>query len=308
YLIQITSLETVGNLYLDNNSNGIIDTDEDITLNQDIGVASIPNLKFKPLADETGINYDNFNFKVHDGTVYSEGDYTMTINVNNIPTDISLSSSSIDENEVTGSIVGTFTTIDENIGDTFTYTFATGDGMNDADNARFFIDGYTLKTSVAFNYEIKSSYNIYIQTNDGNGGTFKEAFIISVTDANDFPTDIALSTTSVSENQPLGSTVGVFSSTDEDDGDTHTYSLVTGNGTNDLDNASFSISGNDLISIINLDYETKPFYQINIQTNDGNGGTYVKAFVIVVININDNAPVLEDNTFAIDENRSNGTS
>src|SRR5262249_59916607 len=50
------------------------------------------------------------------------------------------------------------------------------------------------------------------------------------------PTDIALSGSSVPENQPAGTTVGTFSTTDPDVGDTFTYTLVSGAG--GTDNAS----------------------------------------------------------------------
>ena len=62
-----------------------------------------------------------------------------------------------------------------------------------------------------------------------SGGLWSEkAFTISVSDANEQPTDIALSNSSIAENQPAGTIVGSFSSTDPDAGDTGTYALVGG--------------------------------------------------------------------------------
>src|SRR5439155_9733233 len=62
-------------------------------------------------------------------------------------------------------------------------------------------------------------------------------YVFSFTVAsNQAPTDIALSNSSVDENQPSGTTVGTLSTTDPDFGDTHTYSLVSGTG--DTDNGS----------------------------------------------------------------------
>ena len=78
--IQITTLETIGSLYLDANSNGTNDG-EDIILNQIITVDNIPKLKFKPNANENGSPYDSYKFKVYDGLEYSDSSYTMTINV-----------------------------------------------------------------------------------------------------------------------------------------------------------------------------------------------------------------------------------
>jgi hypothetical protein len=65
---------------------------------------------------------------------------------------------------------------------------------------------------------------------------------VTVNPANQAPTDIALSNTSVAENSPLGTTNGTLSTTDPDAGDTHTYSLVANFG----DNTAFTIEGTAL--------------------------------------------------------------
>ena len=83
-----------------------------------------------------------------------------------------------------------------------------------------------LQTSVIFDYETKSSYIICVRSSDGNGGTFDEQFMITITDANDAPTDITLSSSMISESQPVGTIVGTLSATDVDPADTHTFSLV----------------------------------------------------------------------------------
>ena len=55
------------------------------------------------------------------------------------------------------------------------------------------------------------------------------------------PTGIALSNASVAENQPVGTTVGTLSAGDPDPGDTHSFALVPGQGSDD--NGSFQIVG-----------------------------------------------------------------
>ena len=62
------------------------------------------------------------------------------------------------------------------------------------------------------------------------------------------------------KNVAIGTTIGGLSTTDLDSGDTHTYTLVSGTG--DTDNASFSISGANLLTNTALDYETKNSYSI----------------------------------------------
>jgi hypothetical protein len=102
----------------------------------------------------------------------------LTINdQNNPPTDISLSSTSLTENHLSGFAVGTLTTIDPDAGDLFTYSFCGG-----ADNASFTIAANTLNTAAKFNFEAKASYSICIRSTDAGGLSIDKTFDITVTD------------------------------------------------------------------------------------------------------------------------------
>jgi CSLREA domain-containing protein len=70
--IKITQLPTVGTLQLDS---------VDVTIDQVIVAADIGKLTFTPAANANGNTYATFQFKVHDGTSYSDADFTMTIDV-----------------------------------------------------------------------------------------------------------------------------------------------------------------------------------------------------------------------------------
>ncbi len=96
------------------------------------------------------------------------------------PTDISLSNSSVAENQPIGTTIGTFTTTDPNAGDTHTYSLACT--VSGADDASFTVVDDALNTNAIFNYETKNSYDLCIRTDDGNGGTYDKDFTISVTD------------------------------------------------------------------------------------------------------------------------------
>ncbi|MCE7996782.1 MAG: T9SS type A sorting domain-containing protein [Roseivirga sp.] len=74
-----------------------------------------------------------------------------------------------------------------------------------------------------------------------------------------------------------------MTTTEDDTGDTHTYALVSGTG--DTDNASFTIAGDELKAAEAFDLETKASYDIRIQTDDGRGGTFEKAFTITIDNV-----------------------
>jgi len=201
---------------------------------------------------------------------------------NESPTDIELSNTTIDENSPEGTVIGTFSTIDEDNGDTHTYSLAVGDGTNDADNSSFTISGNELQNTGVFNYESQNEYQIYVATEDEGGEIFEKAFVISVNDINESPTDIELSNSTIDENSPEGTVIGILSTIDEDNDDSHSYSLATGDGTNDAGNSSFIISSDSLQNVDVFDFETQGEYYIFIETDDGNGGSFQKAFVITV--------------------------
>ncbi|MFC2138390.1 T9SS type A sorting domain-containing protein [Bacteroidota bacterium] len=105
---------------------------------------------------------------------------------NNDPTDLALSNNEIDENSPINSVVGGFSTADVDTNDTFEYSLIAGDGTNDADNDKFFIGiEDSLQISIIPDYEKQTSYNIYVQTDDGWGGIIQEAFVITVNDLAD---------------------------------------------------------------------------------------------------------------------------
>ena len=99
-------------------------------------------------------------------------------------------------------------------------------------------------------------------------------------DSNESPTAIELSGATVPENEPAGTWVGTFSTTDPDAGDTFTYTLVTGTGSGD--NASFSISGADLLTAAAFDHGIKSSYSIRVRSTDQGGLWIEQPFTITV--------------------------
>ena len=86
----------------------------------------------------------------------------------------------------------------------------------------------------------------------GTASTTQTSNTVNLTPPNSAPSDITLSSSSVNENVATGTTIGALSTTDSDSGDIHNYSLVPGTG--DTDNASFSISGANILTNTDLDY------------------------------------------------------
>ncbi len=108
---------------------------------------------------------------------------------------------------------------------------------------------------------------------------------ISPPPANEAPTDLALSATSVAENLPTSTIVGAFTTTDADAADSFTYSLEAGPG--DADNASFTIDGTALRTAAVFDFEARSSYTIRVRTADQGGLTFERSFAITVADVNE---------------------
>ena len=129
-------------------------------------------------------------------------------------------------------------------------------------------------------------YNLTVQVSDGTEVVTKN-IAVTVQDVveNHAPIGIALTPSTISENNALSAQAGVFSTTDTDVGNTFTYTLVTGTGGDD--NASFSIIGANLVAATVFNYETKNSYSLRVRTTDQGGLFFEQSFVISVSNLID---------------------
>jgi mRNA-degrading endonuclease HigB of HigAB toxin-antitoxin module len=121
-----------------------------------------------------------------------------------------------------------------------------------------------------------------VGNDDANDNPY--TFTIQGTGANSLPTNITLSSSSLAENAAANASIGTFSSTDADGGDTHIYTLVAGTG--GTDNVNFNLSGNTLRLTASADFEMQSSYSVRIQTSDGTD-TFAKAFIITVNDVNE---------------------
>jgi hypothetical protein len=104
------------------------------------------------------------------------------------------------------------------------------------------------------------------------------------------PSLVSLSATTVAENQPVGTTVGVLSTSDPDVGDTFTYTLIADPS---LDGTGvFEIVGNQLRTREPLDFEAKSSYRIRVRSTDQGGLHVGKVFTITVTNVNDSPKLI----------------
>ncbi|MDB9902989.1 Ig-like domain-containing protein [Flavobacteriaceae bacterium] len=144
-------------------------------------------------ADNKSVDYtpaNNFNgtetitYTVSDGSLSDNtGVLTITVLPNSAPTNITLTVSTIPENNAAGVTIGVLTTTDTDSGDTHTYSFA--DTANYPGNSNFSIGGANLQAAAVFDYETKTSYEILVQTTDTPGATYTKTFTISITDVDE---------------------------------------------------------------------------------------------------------------------------
>ena len=136
------------------------------------------------------------------------------------------------------------------------------------------------------NYFGEDSFTVSVS--DSNGGSDSVAVSVTVKSVNDAPSSLSLDNNSVAENEPSGTVVGTFSASDIDSS-SFTYSLAAGTG--DDDNASFSISGDELKTAASFDFETKSSHSVRVQVSDGDA-SFEEAFTVTVTDVDDTAPTI----------------
>ncbi|MBU2902023.1 IPT/TIG domain-containing protein, partial [Maribacter dokdonensis] len=94
------------------------------------------------------------------------------------------------------------------------------------------------------------------------------------------PTAVNCNPSSIEENNLINDIIGSLTATDADVSDAHSFQLIAGVG--DTDNASFSISGANLLASEIFDFETRSSYSIRILTTDEDGNTYEGNLTITI--------------------------
>ncbi|NNE00497.1 MAG: cadherin repeat domain-containing protein [Pirellulaceae bacterium] len=213
------------------------------------------------------------------GLAFNEAFVITVDNVNEAPTDITLDNTSVNEN-ADGAVVGNLGVADPDTGDAHTWS---------VDDVRFEIVAgqLKLKTGQSLNMEAEPTVNLTITATDqsGAGLDYDEAFVITVDNVNEAPTDITLDNTGVNENAD-GAVIGNLGVADPDTGDAHTWSV---------DDVRFEIVSDQLQLKTgqSLDYEAEPTVNVTIAVTDqaGSGLVYEETFVITVTDVND-TPVI----------------
>lgn len=137
-------------------------------------------------APTTGARTVRYVLTDGDGGTSANYDTTVTVSgVNDAPTDLALSASTVAENAATGTVVGTVTGTDVDAGDTKTYSLTNTAGGRFAINASTGV--LTVANGSLLNYESARSHSVTVRVTDRGGLTYDEAFTISLTNVNQTP-------------------------------------------------------------------------------------------------------------------------
>lgn len=124
--------------------------------------------------------------------VDSTFDKNLTIHVSNVneaPTDITLSRNTISENNQVGIAMIEVSAVDVD-SNTFTYALTSWDGSDD--NSSFSIQWNKIIVGESFDYETKNEYKIRVRATDSGGLPYEKSFIISVQNKDDSSPDIII--------------------------------------------------------------------------------------------------------------------
>ncbi|MCZ6888082.1 MAG: OmpA family protein [Gammaproteobacteria bacterium] len=193
---------------------------------------------------------------------------------NSPPASVVLDPADVDEN-VSGGVVGTLTTVDPDPADTHSYSVG---------DPRFEVVGDVLRliATASLDFEAVNSVLLSVTADDGNGGTLTSSFTVNVNDLNEPATAILLSGTTFAGAQ-AGAVVGNLAATDPDAGDVHAYAV---------DDVRFEVVAGQLKL---LDTEFLPSgtgVSLVITATDSGGLAYSQPFTVTAVGAS-SASILE---------------
>jgi len=219
----------------------------------------------------------------------------INLNVIDFNEDISLSKISFSEIHRFGTSLGQIT-YNDNINGPYTYTFTSGIGGED--NSKFTITADSVFTAYRFDFESKNSFFIKIKAVGESGRVQIDTVKITILDFNE---EITLSNYDINEIKRTGTAVGQIIYTDKSNAP-YTFSLVTGDGSND--NSKFVIDQDSIRTNSILDYETKQIYSVRIKALDNWGRSFENTLTINILDFNEEITL---SNYAINEIKRTGT-
>lgn len=144
---------------------------------------TLSNIQYTSALNANGDNAATLTISASDGKGGSlASNPTVNIDitaVNDTPTDMALSTNSVNQSGGANATVGTLSTTDVDTGQSHSYSLASGTG--DTHNSLFNISGNSLRANDASTMA-PGTYSVRVGTSDSAGGTYQETFSITVVD------------------------------------------------------------------------------------------------------------------------------
>ena len=224
---------------------------------------------FEAAADTGADNGYEVQVTVDDGNgnVVSQD---LVVTVSDRDSSMTLSNTAIDENGA-GLSVGNLASYIDDIRSTDVFTYSLSGVGSDSFEV---VDGeLKLKDGVSADFETKSSYTMTV-TASSEGASTSFDFTISINDTNDAPTAVNVSSLGVPEKID-GAIVGAVTTSDQDSGDTHTYTVS--------DDRFEIVDGNlKLKEGSTVEYSTETTIVLSITTTDAAGEALTQEFTLLV--------------------------
>lgn len=255
---------------------------------------------FENPADDGEDNVYNITVTANDGTLTTDQSITITV-TNVFETVIFTTNPSTVLAENISSVV-TLAVEGVNPAGTLTLSLSGGD-----DQSLFDLTGSDLSFLAAPDFEVPGDVgtdNTYeVQVTADDGFTTSDLLLsIEITDEDEAPVAILLSSNLIAENEATDQLIGTLSVVNPDAGDTHSF-LIDG-GTQ---NADFKISGDQLLANRSFDFEVTPSVDVAITARDIGGQELEQTFSIDINNVNEAPTSISLSSLSIDELEEVGT-
>lgn len=213
-----------------------------------------------------GVNTVNQSYVIKIGDVNEEPTFSLSLSAGT-------EGSPLAESTAAGTVVGTLSGTDPE-SQALTYSIVS---QTVAD--MFEISGSDLKVLGSLDYESNTSHALTLRVSDGVHN-IDQNYTIHVSDVNEAPTSLQASTLTIEDGLGAGSVVLTLSATDQDSGDTLSYSLVSGDGS--ANNNKFEVSGSSLKILEAANLQLTSSYNVRVAATDA-GGLSVEAPLVLQV-------------------------
>lgn len=165
----------------------------------------------------------------------------------------------------------------------------------------FTMGGNSLIVTGPLDANVTPSYTLTIRVTDDGGLTADHVVTLNVTDGNVAPVLTGPATLNVAENSAAGTSLGTYSATDANPGDTVSFSLVEA--------VPFAINATTGELTVNgpLNFEATPSYTFTVRADDGQGGIDTQSVTVTINDVNETPSITGAATLNIAENTTVGT-